>query len=341
MRGVFLSFALAVMGFAAEAATVDSIANYTGADRQAMLEKGAKAEGEVLLYATGTQIDPLIARFMEKYPYIRAKLFRGGTPEITKKALEEYKAGMYTVDGYELAGGGLIPLRDAGYLAAFTSPETAAYPADAIEQGRHWIAVRESYNGLAYNTKAIGPDIAPKTWQDLLNPALKGKISMTKSASLATEWTGNLLLAYGEDYLRKLAEQKLVLYSLDGRAIVNLMVTGEVMVSASTANSHVAAIRDKKPPIAWVSPGPVPVTDTVTAIAAKAPHPNAMMLLLDFLISDEGQKMYKDIGYSSARKGLEDTDAPKEKVYMSRRPTIFEDFEKWNDLFNKLFVQRS
>jgi iron(III) transport system substrate-binding protein len=333
-------FALAAAASAVQAASVESIANYTGTDRQQMLEKGARAEGEVLLYATGAQIDPLIERFKQKYPFINAKLFRGGTPEITKRALEEYKAGLYAVDGYELVSGGLIPLRDLGYLQPFSSPELAAYPPNAIEDKKHWVAVRESYNGMAYNSQAIAPDLAPKKWQDLLNPGLKGKIAMTKSASLSTEWTGNLLLTYGEDFLKKLAQQNLVLYSLDGRAFVNLVATGEIGLSANTANSHVSAIRDRKQPVVWIDPGPVPVTDTVTALAAKAPHPHAMMLLIDFLISEEGQGMYKHIGYSSARKGLEEGDTPKEKVYFSRRPTLFEDFEKWSVLFDRLFVKR-
>lgn len=335
-----LALCAATVAAGAEGATVESIANYSGPDRQQMLEAGARSEGEVLLYATGAQIDPLINRFMEKYPFVRAKVFRGGTPDITKKALEEYKAGMHAVDGYELVSGGLIPLRDLGYLQPFGSPEIAAYPPDAIESGKHWIAVRESYNGLAYNTNAIGPDLAPKTWPDLLKPGLKGKIAMTKSASLATEWTGNLLLTYGEDFLRKLSEQRLTLFSLDGRALTNLIATGEIQVSANTANSHVSAIRDRKPPIAWVAPGPVPVTDTVTALAAKAPHPHAMMLLIDFLISEEGQGMYKNIGYSSARKGLEEAGTPKQKVYFSRRPTLFKDFEEWSLIFDRLFVKR-
>ena len=56
--------------------SVEEIANYTGADRQQILEAGAKTEGALMVYATGTQIQPLIDRFEQKYPYIHVQLPR-------------------------------------------------------------------------------------------------------------------------------------------------------------------------------------------------------------------------------------------------------------------------
>ena len=50
--------------------------------------------------------------------------------------------------------------------------------------------------------------------------------------------------------------------------------------------------------------------------------------------------MYKQIGYNSARKGLEDSDTPHEKIYFTQRPTFVEDFEKWGELFHEVFVNR-
>ena len=70
---------------------------------------------------------------------------------------------------------------------------------------------------------------------------------------------------------------------------------------------------------------------------AKAPHPHAMMLMADFLLSVEGQKMYKALGYNSARRGMKGSDAPKKKYYLEHRPTFFEDFDKWVALFDAVF----
>jgi iron(III) transport system substrate-binding protein len=53
---------------------VETIANYAGLDRQRILEQGARREGSLLLYTTGTQIKPLIDRFEQKYPYVKVEL---------------------------------------------------------------------------------------------------------------------------------------------------------------------------------------------------------------------------------------------------------------------------
>src|SRR5262245_59768222 len=75
-----LSFAatllVAPVGAQAPGVTAPAILNYTCPDRQRMLEEGAKREGELLLYTTGTQIAPLMSRFTQKYPFIKLKFFR-------------------------------------------------------------------------------------------------------------------------------------------------------------------------------------------------------------------------------------------------------------------------
>jgi iron(III) transport system substrate-binding protein len=52
----------------AQPSSVEAIANYAGPDRQAILEQGARREGSLLLYTTGTQLKPLIDRFEQKHP---------------------------------------------------------------------------------------------------------------------------------------------------------------------------------------------------------------------------------------------------------------------------------
>ena len=77
----FLLFALGSLSVRAQPPAVERIANYAGADRQAVLEAGAKREGGLLLYTTGTQIKPLIDRFEAKYPYLRVELARASAAD--------------------------------------------------------------------------------------------------------------------------------------------------------------------------------------------------------------------------------------------------------------------
>src|SRR5215469_1233220 len=69
--------------------TVETIANASGADRQAMLEAGAERERGLLLYTTGTQIEPLIQNFERKYPFLKVTVQRGTQADISRRAIEE------------------------------------------------------------------------------------------------------------------------------------------------------------------------------------------------------------------------------------------------------------
>ena len=72
----------------AQTRTVAAVANYTGADRQTLLEDGARKEGALLIYTTGTQIQPLIDRFKQKYPFLRVELARAPSSDVAGKVLD-------------------------------------------------------------------------------------------------------------------------------------------------------------------------------------------------------------------------------------------------------------
>ena len=320
--------------------TVAEIALYRGADRQAVLEAGARKEGKILIYTVGTQIKPVIKEFEKKYPYIKVELFRAGSAKIARKVVEEYRAGYYKVDGFELASHGLIIPRDRKILQPFYSPETAAYQDDAKEAGGHWVVVRESYTGIGINTKLVSAEEAPKTYEDLLAPRWKNKLALSGRASTAGNWVGTLLITKGEAFVRKLGKQNIRVYEVSGRALTNLMTSGEVPISVTTYNSHVPNSNRKGASLVWFAPGPVPVTDTGVAIASKAPNPHATMLLLDFLLTKESQKLYQKLGYASARKDIKNRQTPAKKLYLTSRPNFVTDFEKWVRLYREVFVRR-
>ena len=324
----------------AQPAGVEAIANYTGADRQKVLEEGARREGGLLLYTTGTQIKPLIDRFEQKYPYLRVELARASSADTARKVLEEYRAGYEKVDAFELASHGLVVPRDENILQPFRSPELSAFAADAIEPGRNWVVVRESYTGIGFNTKLLPSDKAPKTYQSLLEPQWKGKMAISGVSTTAVNWVGTMLIVQGADFVRKLGQQNIRIYNLTGRALANLMTAGEVMLSPTIYNSHVAASADKGAPLGWFAPGPVPVTDTGVALARKAPHPHAALLFIDFLMSKEGQILYQELGYDSPRSDVAGAGARMEKLYLTNRANYIREYEDWAKLYQDVFVRR-
>jgi iron(III) transport system substrate-binding protein len=267
-------------------------------------------------------------------------MLRASSVEVATKVTQEYSAGVFLVDAFELNSDGLILPRDQGVLQPFASPEAVNFEANAVEGGRHWISARESYTGIGYNTAKIPPAQAPKTYQDLLDPRWKGKMAISATTGTAGNWIGAMVVTHGADFVRALGKQDIRVYPVAGRALANLMISGEVTLSPTIYQSHVAASKAQGAPLGWNAPGPVPVTDTAVALAAKAPHPHAAMLLIDFLLSREAQLIYRELGYLSSRKDMKSDEYPDlQKLFLMNRPHYVDEFEGWMRLFQEAIVK--
>src|SRR5262249_28728137 len=156
----------------------------------------------------------------------------------------------WNVDAIELTTGGLYPLRDAGLLQSYWSPEMAAYPKESMEPGHYWVLDYESYLSLGYNTDLVPEADAPKTYDDLLNPKWKGKMALPGTSTMAN-WIGAVLKEKDVAYLRKLGQQDFRIYEVSARAVANLVISGEVPLSPAIFNSHVTNSREQGAHIAW------------------------------------------------------------------------------------------
>jgi ABC-type Fe3+ transport system substrate-binding protein len=161
------------------ALTQDEISNYKGADRQKMLEEGAKKEGEVSWYATFNvelAVTPLGEAFEKKYPFLKVNFIRATSSQAIQRAQAEFRARSVRVD--VMAAGSTDSLSGSGLLQPYWSPILAEYPAPYVDPNREWVADWAGYNGIAWNTNLVKPEEAPKTWEDLANldPKFKGKI---------------------------------------------------------------------------------------------------------------------------------------------------------------------
>jgi iron(III) transport system substrate-binding protein len=255
---------------------------------------------------------------------------------MTRLILEEAAANTFNVDAIELTTGGLYPLRDAGMLQSYWSPEIAAYRKEAIEPGNHWVIDYESYLSLGYNTNLVSESEAPKTYDDLLDPKWKGKMALPGTTTMAN-WLGALLRERDEAFVRKLGQQQIRIYEISARAVANLVISGEVPLSPAIFNSHVTNSQEDHAPIAWRALGGVYPTTDGAVIAAHAPHPNAAMLFVDFVLSIEGQKLWQKLGYSSARTDLPGTDRPAKIYYLADEPDYLANYEKWSALGREIF----
>ena len=322
---------------AAAPGTISEVANYQGADRQAVLEEGAKKEGRVMIYTTGTQTQPLFEALGKKYPFVRVELYRAPTVDTTRRALEESKAGRPIADVFGLSTGGLHALLDSTLLQSYWSTEMQIYRDETIEPKKHWVLDYESYVNLGFNTKVISEQDAPKTYEDLLDPKWKGKMGASTRGQTIPNWLGVVLEEKGEDYLKKLGQQDIRTYKVSARGLANLVVSGEVALSPTIYSSHMANSKDKGASVEWRAIGPVNATIGAVALNRQAPHPHAAMLAIDFLLSREGQEMRKGLGYFSGRKDMETKQKPPKIHYLTERPDFLRGFEKWSSMARQVF----
>lgn len=288
--------------------TISELAAYMGADREQLLYAGAKSEGKLMWYTSlaGGSYKALISAFEAKYPGVRVEVYRAGGADLVVRISEEYKAGRNLVDAIETTEGNLMFMRDSQLLHPYNSPMLKAYPEDAKEEAGkglyYWALARESYIGFTYNKNLLPAAGVPKNFDGLLNPALKGKMGIPLGGASGSRAIGAMVKAKGEEFVKKLKEQEIKLYSLDAPALVNVIASGEVVASPAIFQSHTWLAASKGAPVEWVPMDLVPNNVGSAAIALKPPHPHAAVLMADFLLSPDGQKVLEKFRYGSATK---------------------------------------
>jgi iron(III) transport system substrate-binding protein len=223
-------------------------------------------------------------------------------------------------------------------LASFFSPEMAHYGAEAVEPGKRWTLMREDYASLGFNTDAYAPEKVPQTQMDLLDPKWKGKLGVSATESTLANWVGALVVGEGEDFVRTLGRQNLTLYNLGGRAVSNLVVSGEVPLVVNSRFSHMYASRRDGAKVAWRALGPSYAAVSGVAVPVRSQNPHAAMLFTDFMLSAAAQKIYTDeLGYASLRSDMLNTTAPAKKLYLGLRLNYTAEYESWSRLADRVF----
>jgi iron(III) transport system substrate-binding protein len=345
-RWIMMVLLLVSAGFSAGTASAAAkkpasfaeLALYKGTDRQQILEEGARREGKLAIYTTNTERQ-VVDAFQKKYPFLKVESWRAETAQVVSRILEEYKAGLHTVDVMIFTGAGGVLMQEAKVLQPFVSPQLAFIEEDALDKipdGSVLTAGHfQSGIGIGYNTKLMTKAQLPKTYADLLDQKWKEKIAVVGSNTGVT-WMGGILNSYGEDFVAKLAKQNFVVHMVSARALLDMVTSGEYPFTPTAMDSHVASSKKKGAPVDWVPLEPVPSYLGQIMLAKSPPNPHAALLFIDFDLSKEAGELYKESGYASPRKDLSGTE-PYKRYYGSDST---EQVKKWMAVFNKYFIKK-
>jgi len=339
LRCALFSLGLGLVGTAGQALAVD----------QAMVD-AAKDEGRLVWYSTliiDQAVRPMATAFQEKYG-IEVAYSRAPGSDVALKVINEARAGRVAGDVFDSTTA-MIPLLEAGLVESYAPEAVAAYPDDLKDPEGRWATTHLYFLTTSYNTEMIPADEVPRTYDDLLDPKWRGAMAWTNdlTPSGAPGFIYNMLAVKGEekgmDYLRKLAEQRPATIAASQRVVLDRVISGEYPLGLMTFNHHDEISRAKGAPVDWIKMEPLVATTSAIGILKNAPHPNAAKLFVEFVLSEEGQKVLAEAFYLPAHPDVP-AKVPELKpeggdfTITSVSPaTHAEGLNKWISIYNDLF----
>ena len=312
------------------------------AQSQQELIEGAKKEGKVVWYGSLSleDVKRLGDAFEKKYPFIQVEPFRASGEKLANKIMTETRAGRYFYDVVATGAFEIWPLYKRGLVGKYISPESKAYGKAFKDPEGSWNDLYDNYYVIGYNTKLVPKKDAPRGWDDMLDPRWKGKFAVDPEDY---EWYMAMLDYMGEEkgkgFMRRLAKQD-IQWRKGHTLLAQQMVAGEFETALIYAH-RAEKMRPQGAPIDW-EPSQTPIVTgmRVVSIGAKPPNPNAAKLLMDYVLSKEGQNLIRSFERIPAHPDVEPLSPrldPKKLNLHPAAPNLAENADRHIKEFREIF----
>jgi iron(III) transport system substrate-binding protein len=272
---------------------------HQGSGEWQKIVEGAKREGSIVLYSAlvGAPSTDRIAKAFETRYGIPVETLEARASELMERVRTEQASGRALGDvSYNGATATERQMLDGVFVPHGPLPGTSRLTAPFTGDGTR-VPAFVIHFGILVNTELLKASDRPRAWKDLLDPKWKGQILADDvhpvgSGSLFFQATCEKL---GRAFHDKLAAQD-PSFTRDPRGSQRRVARGEYPIfipSSFAAGKELDGL-----PLETVVPeeGVVYVVYQA-AVFKSAPHPNAARLFMDFLLSDEVQRIYASDGY--------------------------------------------
>lgn len=253
----------------------------------------ALADGSLVVYSPH-DANPLqagVAMFQAAYPDIDVQIIAAGTGELCQRIVAESE----NPQGDVLWGGGADTL--AGYVDYF-EPYVCANDdviGDAYKDPDDmWIGESPLPMVFIYNKNLIAEEDVPKTWDDLCNENLKGKIAYTSPAKSGSAYTQLCTMLFSKPTIEEGWELVFnFIKNLDGKVqdssgnAHKLVASGEYSVGVTIEKS--AVLYNDNPDIGYVYPEKNSAVPDGVALIKNCPNPENAKLFIDYVTGLECQ----------------------------------------------------
>lgn len=217
------------------------------------------------------------------------------TVDLVTRLNQELQAGRVTMDVVAIA---LLPLVHekirGGHIMRYDSPQHAAYK-QVFEKGLG----KEGYfvfNGAYIFVPmwdASKLNFKGTSWQDVIGAVPEGRMSVgdaSNSVTYLATYMG-LKAVLGIDYFKKMAAMKPT-FLVRSEQIANQIVTGQDQFAFSGMPTRAYQFNKRGAKLKFMLPKEgVILLPQAIFVLAKAPHPSAAKLWMDFILSEAGQKI--------------------------------------------------
>lgn len=282
------------------------------------VKAAARAEGKVVV---GIPPNPQLRRGLEEAMKekfgIQIELTLSLGARSARRIADEFKAGIRYFDVVILSVATITPsLRGLGAIDGLEQHWILPEVKDASnwwgghlwgDKDNKFVYVQSAYvlDNVWHNERLVKADEL-KSWNDLLHPKLKGKIGLfdPRVGGAGIGVWGFIWRNMGEDYLRKLHAQNLVLG--DRRTIVDQLAKGRLAVTIGptyyTFQQFVKAGLPVAPLETMKEGGFVSTGNGGPVMMKEPPHPNAAKVFVNWLLSREGQELYTKLHGQATRR---------------------------------------
>lgn len=255
------------------------------------LYEAAKAEGTVAWYSESSDHGAIKA-FEEKYPGVKVEFTRLPSGQLSTRFSQEASSGSIPAD-LVLSGDRpfMADARTQGWMdpAAPNVPAFAEWPTDHWDDGVAKIGM--SPTGIAYNTDLVKPEDVPTTWEEAINPkfgnfAIADPTEVGQYLATAVLWRE----LYGDDFLKKIAALHPDVQD-SSQTINQNLASGATTMALMDVQSTVLLL-DPSAPVKFVQLTPTTGNEFYIFRTQGGAHPNAGLLLMNYLLSEEGNGAY-------------------------------------------------
>jgi iron(III) transport system substrate-binding protein len=230
---------------------------------------------------------------------------------------------------------GVLASIEKRIAARYRSPERETLRDGFKDKDGLWTTYMTNVMVSPYNSRLVKKDELPRSVEDLLRPRWKNKLVMDSQSYV---WFGTMMQYLGEDngqrFMKRLNEQNLQ-HSRGRRLMTQLLAAGEHEIAVETNLNSVLSLSRQGAPLGFAPIQPYFLSPSLVFMSASAPHPFAGALFVDYLLSEEGQKIIVTTNRMPAHPKVKSPESQLLDGQDVRMPDIFDIGRRYQQIGNR------